>query len=77
MITFDASAVLVLAPVMGAAAFAGGTWARRASHAAVVPGGGRPGGGRWSSAVLAFATLRGCRAAGPRRSRGGHAPGSW
>jgi Ca-activated chloride channel family protein len=72
MITFDAPAVLVLAPVMGAAAFAGGAWARRVRIARAArwsPAAARAAraAGRWSPAVLALATVCGAAAlAGPR-----------
>jgi Ca-activated chloride channel family protein len=72
VIRFDAPAVLILAPVVAAAAYAGGVWARRvrvtraarwsstaAARARTV--------GRWSPAALAVATFAGVAAlAGPR-----------
>jgi Ca-activated chloride channel family protein len=70
--TVDAPVVLLLAPVIAAAVYAGGVWARRVriAHAArwsaTAARAARAAGG-WSPAALAFAALAGAAAlAGPR-----------
>ncbi len=72
MISVDAPAVLVLAPVVATAAYVGGTWARRArirraARWSVISAIGARAAGRWSPAALAAAAFFASVAlAGPR-----------